>query len=99
MIMDDKPARKQVHFDVRTPTDNIRIPIGTYLRHADWERAKKTGLKWNNLILIGVAAKDNEVKMQLRLNELEELNRKLVDKISKLGGRILQLEMDDKGGV
>lgn len=67
------------------------VAISTCLDKDTYERAKRSGMKWNQLLKLGLSSLDK--KEQLReFEELRENNIKLQKKVAQLAGRVLSLE-------
>ena len=67
------------------------LNITTCLDAESWGKGKKSGLKWNQLIKLGLASLENRDR-SAQLHDLQTDNESLRRRVSELGGRLLRLE-------
>jgi hypothetical protein len=71
-----------------------QMALTTTIPYDLWKKCKDNGWKWQELMYLGIAAKENNPQLVQRIREVEEGNDKLQKKLSFMFGQIEQLEAE-----
>lgn len=66
--------------------------VTTSLNNEDWKRCKATGLKWNQLILLGYNSFVGKSSTHDEIEDLKNCNKQLMQSVSFLKKRVSFLE-------
>lgn len=74
----------------------MRVTISSSIPLDKWELATQNNWKWQDLILMGIQAKQNMPNLLERQREIERVNEEMAEKLRKYALRVYELEEEMK---